>query len=91
MSLLFRGITFPSAGDLIPARRSSRSRTHVVTTDEAMKNSVVWASLRLRADLISTSPVDCFREVGGRSVEIPTPSVLRAPGGAQCGIVEWLY
>lgn len=56
-----------------------------------MKNSVVWACLRLRADLISTSPVDCYRNLDGRAVEFTTPQVLKAPGGAACGIVEWLY
>lgn len=90
MSLLFRGPAFPSARELIPRRRGA-TRSHHVSTDEAMRNSVVWACVRLRADLISTSPIDCYRNVGGRAVEFPTPMVLKAPGGADCDITEWLY
>lgn len=89
MSFLFRGPAFPTAEEMI--RRRTVARSHVVTTDEAMKNSVVWACLRLRADLISTSPVDCYRNIGGRAVEFTTPPVLKAPGGSECGILEWLY
>lgn len=56
-----------------------------------MRHSAVWACLRLRGDLISTSPVDCYREVSGRAVELTTPPVLVNPGGAKVNIVEWLY
>jgi HK97 family phage portal protein len=90
-SILFRGPAFPSASELIPRRRATTSRSYSVSSDDAMKNSVVWACLRLRADLISTSPIDCYRNIDGRAVEFTTPQVLRAPGGASCGIVEWLY
>lgn len=87
MSILFR--SFPTAAELIPRRSNSRSLT--VSTDDAMHNSVVWACLRLRADLISTSPVDCYRNVDGRAMNIKTPPVLIVPGGSTVGIVEWLY
>jgi HK97 family phage portal protein len=87
VSLLFR--SFPTASELIPRRSNKRSTS--VSTDDAMHNSVVWACLRLRADLISTSPVDCYREVDGRAVNFKTPPVLVSPGGSTCGIVEWLY
>lgn len=56
-----------------------------------MSDSVAWACVRLRANAISTSPVDCYRKVGGRNYEVPTPPVLQAPGGADVDIVEWLY
>jgi HK97 family phage portal protein len=62
-----------------------------VTTEEAMQNSVVWSCVRLRADLISTSPVDCYRDVDGRAMEFKTPPVLVTPGGSKVGIIEWLY
>lgn len=88
MSLLFR--SFPTASELIPGR-SSKTRARVVSSSEALNNSVVWACLRLRADLISTSPVDCFRDVGGRAVDIDNPPVLVNPGGASVNIIEWLY
>jgi HK97 family phage portal protein len=91
VSFLFRGPAFPKAGDLIPERRATRARPSAVSTDQAMRHSVVWACLRLRADLISTSPVDCYRDVDGRSVEVPAPPVLTNPGGSAVGIGEWLY
>lgn len=92
MSLLFRGLSTPTAAELIPRRRVASSKAvRSVSTDDAMHHSVVWACLRLRADLISTSPVDCYRDVSGRAMAIPTPQVLETPGGPNVDIVEWLY
>lgn len=90
MSFLFRGLSFPTASELIP-RRSAPRIHRSITTEDAMRHSVVWASLRLRADLISTSPVDCYRDLGGRAMEIPGPAVLRTPAGSNSDIGEWLY
>lgn len=90
MSILFRGMAFPTAAEMIP-RRNTKSAGRPVSSEEAMRHSVVWACLRLRADLISTSPVDVYREVGGRSVEVPKPPVLVTPGGSRVDITEWLY
>lgn len=76
----------------IPARPLALSRSHVsVTSETAMRHSAVWACLRLRANLISTMPVDAFREVGTVRVEVPKPPVLVTPGGERVGIQEWLY
>jgi hypothetical protein len=36
-----------------------------VSRDRAMRQSAAWACLRLRADLVSTMPVDVYRKVGG--------------------------
>lgn len=88
MSFLFRGIT--TAADLIPSR-NGRTRSRSVSSAQALNNSVVWACLRLRADLISTSPVDCYRDIDGRAVNIKSPAVLVNPGGATVNIIEWLY
>lgn len=90
MSFLFRGPAFPTAGELIP-KRGERRAHRVITGEEAMRHSAVWACLRLRADLISTSPVDVYREVSGRAVEVATPPVLVNPGGSKVDITEWLY
>ncbi len=62
-----------------------------VTNDTALRHSAVWACLRVRADLLSTMPVDVYRRVGGVQVEVPTPPVLVNPGGLRIGIQEWLY
>lgn len=50
-----------------------------VTQETALRNSAVWACLRLRADMISTMPLDVFRMVGGRQVEMAKPALLEEP------------
>jgi HK97 family phage portal protein len=79
------------AQDLIPGRSSSGVGSVPVTTDSAMRHSAVWACLRLRADLISTMPVDSFRKLGAIDVAVKNSPVLVTPGGEHVGIQEWLY
>lgn len=62
-----------------------------VSNDTALRASAVWACLRLRADLVSTMPVDAYRSLDGVSVQVPKPPVLVNPGGERVGIQEWLY
>lgn len=62
-----------------------------VSAETALRSSAVWACLRLRADLISTMPVDVYRTVGGVQVEVPTPQLFITPGGPNVPITEWLY
>jgi HK97 family phage portal protein len=62
-----------------------------VNQDTALRNSAVWAALRIRADLISTMPVDVYRLVDGVRVNVKPPPVLVNPGGERVGIEEWLY
>ncbi|OKK06424.1 phage portal protein [Streptomyces sp. CB03234] len=81
----------PTADQLIPRRPDRRAGNALVTNESAMRNSAVWACLRLRANLISTMPVDVYRKVGGIQVEVPKPPVLQKPGGERVDIVEWLY
>ena len=83
------GIT--NAGDLIPQRGPVGALPASVTSDTALRHSAVWACLRLRADLISTLPLDVFRRVAGVQVEMPPAPVLVQPGGERVGILEWLY
>lgn len=78
-----------SAADLIP-RRGGSTRT-AVTSESALRHSAVWAALRLRANVISTLPVDCFRRVSGWQTEVPKPPVLVNPGGDRVDVTEWLY
>jgi HK97 family phage portal protein len=88
----FFGIT--GAQDLIPSRMSGGARqvgNQTVTDDKAMKHSVVWACLRLQAGLISTFPVNQFRDVLGIQTEWdPKPVILTDPGGAKVGMVDWM-
>jgi HK97 family phage portal protein len=92
VSLLFkRAAPTVTADMLIPGRMSSPVGSVLVNSDSALRHSAVWACLRLRADLISTMPVDTFRRVGDIDVPVPNAPVLVEPGGARVGIQEWLY
>lgn len=82
-----------TADALIPQRGTSSSRGSVVVNNEtALRHSAVWACLRLRANLMSTFPVDVFRRVDGRQVEVtPLPPILVMPGGERVDYLEWMY
>lgn len=86
-----RGAPVPTAGQLIPQRPHQRAGNAHVTPDSALRNSAVWACLRLRANLLSTMPVDVYRRVGGVQVEVPKPPVLISPGGGVADMIEWLW
>ncbi|MFE7791309.1 phage portal protein [Streptomyces sp. NPDC057460] len=81
-----------TAEELLAATRGQRTGGTVhVTADTALRHSAVWACLRLRADLVSSMPVDVYRRVNGIQVEVAKPPVLVTPGGAKVGLQEWLY
>ncbi|MFD9569984.1 phage portal protein [Streptomyces sp. NPDC059982] len=86
-----RAISGPTAGELVPARPVQRAGGVTVTPESALRHSAVWACLRLRANLVSTMPVDVYRRVGEMKVEVPKPPVLINPGGDRVGMMEWLY
>lgn len=72
--------------------RSLRSAAPTpVTRTSSLRAGVKWAALRLRADLVSTTPLDVFRRVDGRQVEMTKPLVLKEPGGADMEPEEWFY
>ncbi|MFM9811610.1 phage portal protein [Streptomyces scabiei] len=80
-----------TADQLVPPRTGSGPGVAAVTNETALRHSAVWACLRLRANLISTMPVDLYRKVDGIQVEVPKPPVLVTPGGAEVEMPEWLY
>lgn len=81
-----------TASQLIPPRNPVMTAgSAVVTNETALRHSAVWASLRLRANLISTMPIDCYRKVGGVQIEVPKPPVLVNPGGEEVDDLEWRY
>lgn len=61
-----------------------------VTAETALRHSAVWACLRLRADLISTMPIDVFRPRDGRMIEVTKPPLLVEPY-PDVDITEHLY
>lgn len=80
-----------TADQFIPTRSSGRRGAVTVTNESALRHSAVWACLRLRANLVSTMPVDLYRRVNGVQVEVPKPKVLVSPGGDKVDVAEWLY
>lgn len=72
--------------------RGSRSGTGAVsvTQETALRNSAWWACLRIRADLISTTPIDTFRRRDGRQVEIPKPPLFVRPSKGT-SLIEHFY
>ena len=59
-----------------------------VNTDSAQRLSAVWACVRLLADVISTMPVDAYRQ-GSREPIDPRPSILVTPA-ASTPMHDWL-
>lgn len=60
-----------------------------------LQQSVVWASMNLRAATESSMPLDVFRYVDGATVEAPKPQVLKQPSEYMDGHfstnAEWRY
>ena len=84
--------------DLITPRAGLGAGVPLVTQDTALRNSAVWACLRLRADLVSTLPLDVYRRIypaggppAGLQVAAPKPPVLVTPGGERVRMVEWMF
>ena len=90
MSIFHRRTFGDNADSLVGRMTQGRVGASMVTADRALRHSAVWACLRLRADLISTSPVDVYREQGGRAKVITSPQVLVRPDGRN-DVTEWLY
>jgi len=80
-----------SLSDVVNERTAGRlsSGAHV-SPSKALTSSAVWACRRLRADLISTMPVDVFRRSAGVQVEAPKPPVFSSPDG-KIDFPEWMY
>ena len=83
------GIT--STTDLIP-RRIYSSGAPTVDIDTAMKNSAVWAAIRIRADLISTLPWRVYTSLSLPDAKVPY-KLDASPTPLMSGIefMEFLY
>jgi HK97 family phage portal protein len=63
-----------------------------VNQDTALRQSAVWACVRLRADHISTLPVDVFRDHDGLALEVKKkPQIFVTPGGDQWPWHDWAW
>lgn len=73
-------------------RRSRGDGSVDVNQDSAMRQSAVWACVRLRADHMSTLPVDVFRDHDGIAVEVPKkPQIFVTPGGDEWPWHDWAW
>lgn len=86
-----RELKFLGASELLGRETAARGITSRIDSDTALRNSAVWAALRLRADLVSTFPVDIYRKVAGVSVSTATPPFFDTPGGPEVDWCEWAY
>lgn len=92
MSLLRRDIT----GLPILNPRTGRNTAMVPrAASAALRQSVIWASMSLRAATESLMPVDNFRRVNGVAVEVSASPFFRAPSGFAEGhddtFGDWMY
>lgn len=93
---LFRRTAPVTYEDLVRVRTRGSSIDTPVSSTEAMRSSVIWAGLHLRASLVSLMPVDVYRKLpDGRRVEVAPPQVLVSPDeyaeGKPIRIGQWLY
>ena len=97
---LFPGFALArAAGDteqtLVPPRSSGGGTlqgSQYVTDESARKSSAKWAAIRLRADLVSTMPLQVKRRNPDDSVSlVSTPNLQLDRIGGPTPLEEWLY
>ena len=92
MSIFFNRAATMTAGEMIADRsRGRRTGGGNVSLAQARRVSAWWAAQRLRADLISTMPVDVFRRVGGVQVQQAKGPLFITPEGSGSLWCEWMY
>jgi HK97 family phage portal protein len=89
----FQGIPGPNGGSTLtlPGRNFGQYGAVHVNEDIAMAHSGVWASTRLRADLMSTFPVSTFRDFQGMPTDAGIPPIIEQPGGPGWDFVDWMW
>src|SRR6266853_2387898 len=79
-----------TVSDLIP-RRMVGGKVPYVTADRAMRHSAFWAGIRLRADLISTLPINAYRKVQLSDGVYQQVDATLTPFMSSPGFMEWRY
>lgn len=80
-----------SLGSIISERMGRTGNVRRIDSNEALRQSAVWAAIRLRADMVSTMSLGVFRDVNGQRVAVPKPPVFTNPDGKGMHLTEWLY
>lgn len=79
-------------GPLVPARSGLGVHGKVTVTEQtAMRHDAVWACCRFISDLVSTCPINVYRDFDGLPLEMPKPPVLVEPGGKRWKYPQWMY
>lgn len=90
MSLFWRDAKSDAIAEATRQRLGGISET--VTREKSLQASVKWACLRLRADLVSTMPVDVFRQKpDGLMIEVPAPPIFSSPMSGDWGWTDWAF
>lgn len=93
----FTGITGAGGmGGMIPPRTGVGQHGAVqVTQDRALTHSGVWAACRIRADLMSTFPVQVLRDLDYGDGPIPTEQakspIMIDTGGTEWPFIDWMW
>jgi HK97 family phage portal protein len=64
---------------------------HPVSQESALRVSAVWAAMRLRANLISSLPLETYRMVGDIQVDVTGPKCVFMNAGREIDVTEFLY
>lgn len=76
-----------SPTDMVARRTAARANLKPVNTrDDALSISAVWAAVTLRADLISTLPIETYRTVDNMRVDTGATPFINSPD-----FMEFLY
>lgn len=88
-----RDASFDAMADVVARRRRGIGGAVPVTPDTAQHHSAYWAALRLRANLISSLPVDGYRRLPGSNVQITAPltTLFDTPSGPESYWDEWVW
>lgn len=74
------------------SRARWRAQGPIITQQTALKNSVWWGGLSLRANIVSTLPVDVVRDTGeGITQSVKNPGPLVTTPWINVDITEFLY
>lgn len=90
----FQGLTgiMDNAGALVPTRGVVGKHGSVtVNENRGLTHSGVWAATRIRADLVSTFPLDVLRDMGDRALAMPTAPIFYNPGGQGWTLKQWMW
>jgi HK97 family phage portal protein len=90
----FSGITgfATNAGSLLPGRQNvGRHGSQLINEDRGLRHSGVWAATRIRADLVSTFPLDVMRDMGDRPLAMPMSPIFINPGGQGWTLKQWMW